>query len=52
MLEGDHQSTKNGLAMGVTIGGDAAKSGENSHLLVIYTAREAVAIYALVLNCV
>ena len=27
--------TKNGLAMGVTIGGDATKSGKNTHLLVI-----------------
>ena len=31
--------TKNGLAMGVTIGVDAAKSGKNTHLLVIMRVR-------------
>ena len=30
---------KNGLAMGVTIGGDAEKSGNNTHLLVIMRVR-------------
>ena len=33
MLEGEHKYTKNGLAMGVTIGGDASKSGKNAHFL-------------------
>ena len=33
-LEGGRKYTKVGLAMGVTIGGDSAKSGENTHLLV------------------
>ena len=35
MLEGEGKSTKIGLAMGVTIGGYAAKSGNNTHLLVV-----------------
>ena len=35
VLEGGHKSTKNGIAMGVKIGGDAAKSVKNTHLLVI-----------------
>ena len=33
------QIYKNVLAMGVTIGGDAAKSGKNTHLLVIMRVR-------------
>ena len=41
MLEGGCKSTKNGLAMGVTIGGDAAKSDKITHLLD--NAREAIA---------
>ena len=39
VLEGGWKSTKNGLAMGVTIGGDAAKSVKNTHLLVIMLVR-------------
>ena len=39
VLEGGHKSTKNVLAMEVIIGGDAAKSGENTHLLVIIHIR-------------
>ena len=39
MLERGHKSTKNGLAMGVTIGCDAAKIGNNAHLLVIICVR-------------
>ena len=39
VLEGGHKSTKNGIAMGVKIGGDAAKSVKNTHLLVIMRAR-------------
>ena len=39
VLEGPHKSTKNGLAMGVTIGGDAKKSDKNTHLLVIMRMR-------------
>ena len=35
MLEGGRKSTKNGLAMGVKIGGDDSKSGRNNNLLVI-----------------
>ena len=38
-MEGDHKSTKNGLAIGVTIGYDAAKSGKNTHLLMIMCKR-------------
>ena len=34
-----HKSTKTGLAMGVTIGGDTTKSGKNTHLLVIMRMR-------------
>ena len=34
MLEGGHESTKIGRAMGVTIGVDAGKSGKNTSLLV------------------
>ena len=33
------QIYKNGLAMGVTIGGNAAKSGNNTHLLVVMRVR-------------
>ena len=39
MLLVGRKSTKNGLTMGVTIGGDAEKSGENTHLLVIMRMR-------------
>ena len=39
MLEGGRKSTKIGVAMEVTIGGDAAKSGKNTHLLVIMRVR-------------
>ena len=39
VLEGDHKSTKTGLAMGVKIGGDTAKSNKNTHLLVIMRVR-------------
>ena len=39
VLEGGRKSTKIGLAMGLTIGGDAAKSGKNTHLLVIMRMR-------------
>ena len=35
VLEGGRKYTKSGLAMGVTTGGDATKSGKNTHLLVI-----------------
>ena len=35
VLEGDLKSTRLGLAMGVTIWGDDAKSGKNTHLLVV-----------------
>ena len=35
MLERGRKSTKIGLVMGVIIGGDAEKSGKNTHLLVI-----------------
>ena len=35
VLGGGHKSTKIGLEMGVKIGGDAEKSGNNTHLLVI-----------------
>ena len=38
-LEGDHKSTKIGLAMGVIIGGDDAKNGKNNHLLVVMCVR-------------
>ena len=39
VLGGDGKSTKIGLAMGVTIGGDDAKSGKNTHLLVVIHVR-------------
>ena len=39
MLEGDQKYTKIGLAMGVTLGGDADKSGNNTNLLVIMRVR-------------
>ena len=39
VLEGGHKSTKFGLAMGVTIGGDAEKSDKNTHLLWIMRVR-------------
>ena len=39
MLEGEKISTKIGLAMGVTIGGDAAKIGKNTNFLVIMRVR-------------
>ena len=35
MLEGGRKYEKIGLVIGVTIGGDAAKSGNNTHLLVM-----------------
>ena len=35
VLEGERKPRQIGLAMGVTIGGDAAKGGKNAHLLVI-----------------
>ena len=35
MLEGGHIATKIGLEIGVIIGGDAAKIGNNTHLLVV-----------------
>ena len=38
-LEGEHKSTKNELTMGVTIVGDAAKSGKNNHLLIVMRVR-------------
>ena len=39
VLEGERKSTKNGLAMVVTIGGEAAKNGKNTYLLVIMRKR-------------
>ena len=39
LLEGCRKCTKIGLSMGVTIGGDASKSGKNTHLLVIIFVR-------------
>ena len=39
VFEGGHKSTKIELAVGVTIGGDAEKSGKNTHLLVIMCLR-------------
>ena len=39
VLEGGRKCTKIGLEMGVTIGGDAAKSDKNTHLLVIMRMR-------------
>ena len=40
VLEGGPKTAKNGLAMGVTNGGAAAKSGKNTHLLVIIVPME------------
>ena len=37
--EGGHKSANIGLAMGVAIGGAAAKSGKNTNLLVIMRVR-------------
>ena len=39
VLEGGHESTKIGLEMGVTIGGDYAKSSNNTNFLVIIRVR-------------
>ena len=39
VLEGGRKSTNIGLALGVTIGGDAAISGKKTHLLVIMRVR-------------
>ena len=39
MLEGERKYTKIRLSMGVTIGGDAAKSGKNTRLLVVLRVR-------------
>ena len=39
VLEGARKSTKIGLAMGVTTGSDAAKSGKKTHLLVVMRVR-------------
>ena len=39
VLEGERKSSKIGLAMGVNIGVDAAKSDKNTHLLVIMRVR-------------
>ena len=39
MLEGGRKYIKNGLAMEVTIGGDAEKIVKNIHLLVIMRVR-------------
>ena len=39
MLEGGHKIAKIGLAMGVTNGGAAAKSGKNINLIVIMRVR-------------
>ena len=39
MFKEGHKSTKFGLAMGVTIGGDAVKSGKNTDLVVIMRGR-------------
>ena len=39
LLEGVKKSTKNGLAMEMTIVGDATKSGGNTHLSVIMRVR-------------
>ena len=39
VLEGDHKSTKNGLATRVKIGVDAARSGNNTNLLVVMRVR-------------
>ena len=39
VLEGEHKSKKNGIVTVVTIGGDATKSGKNTHLLVVMRVR-------------
>ena len=39
MLEEEHKYTKIGLVMGVKIGGDADKSGNDTHLLVVMHVR-------------
>ena len=39
VLEGGHKFSKIGLAMGLKIEGGAAKSGKNTHLLVIICMR-------------
>ena len=39
MLEGGRKSTKIGLAMGMKIGGDTTKIGNNTHLLVTMRVR-------------
>ena len=39
VLEGFHKYTKIELAMGVKIGRDSAKSGKNTHLLVMICVR-------------
>ena len=39
MLEGEHTSTKIGLARGVTIEGDAAKNGNNTNFSVVMCVR-------------
>ena len=39
MLEGEQKSTKVGLEMGVLIGGDTAKNGNNTNLLLIMRVR-------------
>ena len=39
MLEGEYKPTKIVLAMGVTIGGDAAKSVKRTNLLVVMRVR-------------
>ena len=39
MLEGEHKYTKIGLATGAKIGGDDAKSGNNTYLLVVMRVR-------------
>ena len=39
VLQEGRKSTNIGLAMGAKIGGDAAKSGKNTHLLVIMRMR-------------
>ena len=39
VLEGGRKYTKIGLAMGVKIGGDAAESGKETHLLVMMHVR-------------
>ena len=48
MLEGGHKSTKNELSMGVTIGGDAEKSGKKNHLLVRMCVRLGRGVYIVI----